>query len=450
MSKTSKRKKHNATIASLEAEQAILGSLLLSSRSWDDLEQYTIQEGDFYYAHHQILYKFLLDLRHQNKPYDFIIVTEGLKNRNKIEDIGGLSYIQDLLEITPSGFKIDLYADILKRLTKLRSLLNTSEEIIEAIHNPLGRTADEILNLAESKILEVSKYARQGDLLGPKSIQDITHNLLYTLKDQPEKRILSSSGFKELDNLIVGLVPGNLLIIAGRPSMGKTTFAMNIVEHVASHTDKPILIFSLEMSSQEIVLRMVSSLGKVDQALLRKGQLLPEQWSQILPTVNLVSQMNLYIDDKANLTPQDVRTSARRLYKENNGQLGLIVIDYLQLMTCPGYEKNRVQEVSEISRSLKSLARELNIPVIALSQLNRNVDERLDKRPMLSDLRESGALEQDADLILFIYREEVYNTNTLHKGLAEIIVGKQRNGPIGKVEVLFEGKYSRFRSLEEY
>lgn len=449
LSKASKNNnQYNESTSSLEAEQAVLGSLLLNHQYWEELEQHNIQIFDFYYPHHKSLYRFLLDLRNQNKPYDFITVSEGLKNRNKLAEIGGMNYIQDLLEITPSEAQINLYAEILKHLTKLRSLLNASQEIIEAIQKPSGRSADEILDLAESKIMKIAEVAKKGLVLGPSVIKDVTYNILYDFQDRPAKRVLVSSGFKELDELIVGLMPGNLLIIAGRPSMGKTTFAINIVEKVATKTEKPILIFSLEMSAEDIVLKMISSIGAIEQSLLRAGKIEHHQWSKILPAVELVSHMNIYIDDKSTLTPQDVRSIARKLHKEH-GQLGLIVIDYLQLMTAPGYDKNRVQEVSEISRSLKSLARELNVPIIALSQLNRNVDERFDKRPMLSDLRESGALEQDADLIMFIYREEVYNHNALHKGLAEVIVGKQRNGPTGKIEVLFEGKYSRFRGFEE-
>jgi replicative DNA helicase len=434
---------------SIDAERSVLGSIIINNDSWSKIEEYLNAE-DFYLLQHRTIFQHMKKLTQKAIPFDVIILSDSLNSEKLIDKAGGLHYLADLAKNTPTALNIIAYANIVKERSKLRILLNTAIDIANMVYSTQGRKIEEILDLAEQKILAISKNNLSSNS-GPKTLSNIIPNVI----DRLDSLMESSNGitglptgFYDLDQITAGLHPSNLIIIAGRPSMGKTAFAMNLAENVAKGAKKPVLIFSLEMPSEDIVLRMLSSLGSVEQRLLRTGQLNDNHWLKITSVINLLSKnVNISIDDSPSITPNEMRSRARRIFKEYNG-LSMIVLDYLQLMKAPEYENNRTQEVSEISRSLKSLAKELDIPVIAISQLNRSVDDRSDKRPMMSDLRESGAIEQDADVIMFVYRDEVYNKNTDHnKGISEIIIAKQRNCPIGKIKVHFEGHYCRFSTI---
>ncbi len=431
---------------SLEAERSVIGSLLLDNDSWEKVEGLLTYQ-DFFHKKHQTIFQQIQHLVHQEMPFDIVTLSDTLSQANLLDQAGGLSYLADLAQNTPTVANITAYAEIVKERSQLRHLLKTATDIADMVYKPQGQKLDTLLDAAEQKILSVTE--RQSiEETGPQSVKQIVPNVIEKIDQMMESKggvTGTPSGFSDLDHMTSGLHPASLSIIAGRPSMGKTVFGINIAEHVARDAKKPVLVFSLEMPSEDILLRMLASLGRVDLSLLRNGRLEDNHWAQITAAMEILSnQMNMHIDDTAALTPSDVRSRARRVFKDHGG-LSLIVVDYLQLMKVPGYENNRTQEVSEISRSLKSLAKELNVPVIALSQLNRGVDDRADKRPMMSDLRESGAIEQDADVIMFIYRDEVYHKDKQdNKGLGEIIIGKQRNGPIGNIKVHFEGRFCRF------
>jgi replicative DNA helicase len=431
---------------SIEAEQAVLGSLMLDNQRWDVVAE-MITDRDFYSRHHQLIFSEMHTLVSRGTPIDLITLSESLESKDLLVDVGGFAYLAELSKNTPSAINVVAYTDIIRQQAILRELISASNEIADSCYSTEGRDSTEILDLAESKIFQIAESrTTQGE--GPKNITEVLEATVAKIEElfqRPHDGVTGvSTGFLDLDKKTAGLQRSDLIIIAARPSMGKTTFAMNLCENAAMMQEKPVLIFSLEMPSEQIMMRMLASLSRVDQTRIRTGQLQDDDWARISSTMGLLlEKKNIYIDDSAGLTPMELRSRARRIYREHKG-LSMIMVDYLQLMRVPNISENRTLEIAEISRSLKALAKELQIPVVALSQLNRSLEQRADKRPVNSDLRESGSIEQDADVIMFIYRDEVYNEASEHKGIAEIILGKQRNGPIGKVRLKFQGQFSRF------
>ncbi len=429
----------------LDAEQSVLGGLLLDNSAYDKIND-LITANDFYKPSHQIIFAVMTELCRQDTPLDVVTIAEALKQRSKLEEIGGEVTLFELQKNTPSVANIVAYAKIVRERSVLRQLISTAGNIADSAFAAEGRSITDILDEAERLVFGIAQTTTRGN--GPISIaQHVTKAVdrIRFLYESGEPISGLSTGYKDLDELTSGLQPGDLIIVAGRPSMGKTAFAVNIAEHAALLSKKPILIFSMEMPGEAIAMRMISSLGRISQQNMRAGKLTDSDWPRISSALNLLSEAKLFVDDTPALSPAELRSRARRIAKQH-GQLGLVVIDYLQLMQVPNNKENRTAEISEISRSLKALAKELNVPLIAASQLNRSLESRHDRRPVMSDLRESGAIEQDADLIAFIYRDEVYNENSSHKGTAEIIIAKQRNGPIGKVRLTFMGQYSRFEN----
>ncbi len=430
---------------SIEAEQAVIGGLMLDNRAWDQVAD-RMREEDFYRYDHRLIYRVMAKLSEHNKPIDVLTVSEALREINELENVGGEVYLFELANNTPSVANIAAYADIVRERSVLRQLIATANEIATHAFNPDGRNSTELLDLAERQVFAISEQgARVGGPVNVKDFLATTMDKIDTLFHANNPITGVPTGYHDFDEMTSGLQSSDLVIVAGRPSMGKTTYAMNIAEHVAIKSKLPVLIFSMEMPGDSIVMRLLSSLCRIDQLRIRTGKLEDEDWPRISSTVSMLSEAPLFIDDTPALSPAELRARSRRLAKET-GQLGLIVVDYLQLMQVPGFAENRTAEISEISRSLKALAKELKVPVIALSQLNRSLEQRADKRPVMSDLRESGAIEQDADLIVFIYRDEVYHENSPDKGTAEIIIAKQRNGPIGKVRLTFLGQYTCFEN----
>jgi len=431
---------------SIEAEQSVLGGLMIENTAWDSIAD-VVGEADYYRQDHRLIFRSLSSLSNSGAPLDIITVSEWLEKHNELDKVGGIAYLSTLAQNTPSAANIKAYAEIVRERSILRQLIRISSEIGDSAFNTEGRSSSEVLDVAEQKVFEIS----ENNSRGRQGFQSIAHLLPKVVERIDQLHELGgditglSTGFKDLDRMTSGLQPADLVIVAGRPSMGKTSFAMNIAENVAISSDKAVAIFSMEMPSEQLVLRILSSLGRVDQSKVRSGRLDDDDWPRLTSTMNLLNEARLFIDDTPALTPTELRSRARRLKREHD--LGLIVIDYLQLMQVAGSKENRTNEISEISRSLKALAKELNVPVIALSQLNRSLEQRPNKRPVMSDLRESGAIEQDADLIMFIYRDEVYNEETPDKGMAEIIIGKQRNGPIGISRLTFIGQYTRFENF---
>lgn len=431
---------------SIEAEQSVLGSIMLDNQAWDRVVE-RLQERDFYRHDHRLIFRAMESLVRHNTPIDVLTLAEMLKNTNELEQTGGELYIFELASNTPSIANITAYADIVRERSILRQLIGATHEIANSAFHTEGRSSIEVLDEAERKVFAIAEQGSRGD--GPLDIKNLlskTVDRIDFLFNSKESITGLSTSYTDLDELTSGLQPADLVVVAGRPSMGKTTFAMNIAEHAALKSGKAILVFSMEMPGESLTMRMLSSLGRIDQHRMRTGKIEDDDWARITSAVGMLSEAPLFIDDTPALTPAELRSRARRIAKEH-GQLGLIVIDYLQLMQVHGHKENRTAEISEISRSLKALAKELQVPVIALSQLNRSLEQRSDKRPVMSDLRESGAIEQDADLIIFIYRDEVYNEDSRDKGTAEIIIAKQRNGPIGKVRLTFMGKYTRFENF---
>ncbi len=431
---------------SIDAEQSVLGGLMLDNRAWDQVAD-RLRETDFYRHEHRILFRTMGRLLEQNKPIDVLTVSDALRELHELEQVGGEVFLFELANNTPSAANIVAYADIVRERSVLRQLISAAGEIADNAFNAQGRSIVELLDSAERSVFSISEQGSRGE--GPINIKEYlakTMDRIDTLFHANTPITGLPTGYHDFDEMTSGLQGSDLVIVAGRPSMGKTTFAMNIAEHVAIKSRAPVLIFSMEMPGESIVMRMLSSLCRIDQLRIRTGKLSDEDWPRISSTVSMLSDAPLYIDDTPGLSPAEMRARARRLAKEH-GQLGMIVVDYLQLMQVPGHNENRTAEISEISRSLKGLAKELKVPVIALSQLNRGLEQRADKRPVMSDLRESGAIEQDADLIVFIYRDEVYNENSPDKGTAEILIAKQRNGPIGKVRLTFMGQYTCFENF---
>ncbi|NQY51217.1 MAG: replicative DNA helicase [Piscirickettsiaceae bacterium] len=430
---------------SIEAEHSVLGGLMLDNDSWDTVADLLV-ENDFYRRAHQLIFRAITQLFEKSIPVDVITLAEFHDKRGELDQIGELTYLGMLVRNTPSAANIVAYAFIVRERSVLRQMIQVSSEISKSAFNSGGRTSADILDLAEKQVLEISeKGANRGNKFV--HIKDITSEVSAHINSAAENDSSItglSTGFTDFDKLTLGLQPADLIIVAGRPSMGKTTFAMNLVESVAIKSKKSVAVFSMEMPANMLATRMLSSLGQIDQSLLRTGNLSDVDWARLTSAIVLLDESSLFIDDTPALTTTELRTRARRLNREHG--LSLIVIDYIQLMQGSGSNENRATELSEISRSLKSLAKELEIPVIALSQLNRSLEQRPNKRPIMSDLRESGAIEQDADLIVFIYRDEVYNEDPSVKGKAEIIIGKQRNGPIGAVNLTFQGRYTRFEN----
>ena len=431
---------------SFEAEQSVIGGLLLKNDVWNDVAERVV-EKDFYHRAHRTIFAMIEKLSSEDIAVDLVTLSESLENTQELESVGGFAYLADLLQNTPSAANINNYSDIVRERAIVRELIAVANEIAEAGYETQGRDSAELLDFAEAKVFQIAE-SRADKSGGPQPIKDILKDTVARIDElckNPRNGITGlSSGYSDLDQKTTGFQPGDLIIVAARPSMGKTTFAMNIAEHAALNAKKPTVIFSLEMPADQIMNRMLASLGRIDQGHIRTGQLDENDWASLSSTMSiLLEKGNMYIDDSAALTPTELRSRARRIARDHGG-VSLIMIDYLQLMRVPSLSENRTLEISEISRSLKALAKDLKCPVIALSQLNRGLEQRADKRPINSDLRESGAIEQDADLIMFIYRDEVYNEDSDQKGIAEIIIGKQRNGPIGKVRLTFQGKYSRF------
>ena len=430
---------------SIEAEQSLLGGLMLDHQAWEKVAD-IVSGDDFYRKDHRLIFTAIAVLADDSNPCDVVTVSEFLDNRNELESAGGLEYLATLANETPGAANARAYANIVRERATLRALINAGNEIRGSAFTTDGRTATEIVDEAERLVFEIAESGSRGKS-GFKSLKAILPEAVdrIDMLHQSDGDITGiSTGYHEFDKLTAGLQPGELVIIAGRPSMGKTTLAINIAENAAIGSKVPTAIFSMEMPSQQLAFRMISSLGRVDQTHLRTGNFPDEDWSRINTAVQLMSEAPIFIDDTPGLSPTEIRARARRLQREHG--LGLIVIDYLQLMQVHGSSENRATEISEISRNLKALAKELSVPVIALSQLNRSVEQRTDKRPVMSDLRESGAIEQDADLILFIYREEVYNQDTPRKGIADIAIAKQRNGPIGDFPLTFVGRYTKFEN----
>lgn len=431
----------------IEAEQAVLGGLMLDGNSWEQVAE-RLTEHDFYRADHRVIYRAIATLALQDKPIDVITISERLEAQAELNDAGGLAYLGEIAKNTPSAANIRAYADIVKERAVLRQLIEVGTEISDSGFEPKGRLAEELVDAAEQKVFAIAERGAKARS-GPRGIADVLTTTVERIEELYESDSAVTgmpSGFTDLDKLTAGLQKSDLIIVAGRPSMGKTTFAMNIAEYVGMMGDRPVLIFSMEMPAEQLAMRMLSSLGRIEMQRIRSGQLDDGDWPRLSSAIAMMSEKKVFIDDTGALGPSEVRARARRVVREQ-GDLGLIVLDYLQLMKVSGSSEHRAAEISEISRSLKSLARELNVPIIALSQLNRSLEQRTDRRPMMSDLRESGALEQDADLILFIYRDEVYHKDSPAKGTAEIIVAKQRNGPIGTVRLTFLGHYSRFENF---
>ncbi len=431
---------------SLEAEQSVLGGLLLDNERWDSVAEKVVAR-DFYSRPHRMIFESAAGLLESGQPLDLITLSERLELHDQLEDVGGFAYLAELAKNTPSAANITAYAEIVRERALIRDMIGVANEIADAGYDPQGRTSVDLLDMAESKVFAIAEQ-RTNENEGPQNVDTILEKTLERIEllyQSPQDGVTGvSTGFTDLNKKTAGLQGSDLIIVAARPSMGKTTFAMNLCENAAMEQEKPVLIFSLEMPAEQIMMRMLASLSRVDQTKIRTGQLDDEDWARISSTMGiLMEKKNMYIDDSSGLTPTDVRSRARRIAREHGG-LSMIMVDYLQLMRVPGLQDNRTLEIAEISRSLKALAKELNVPVVALSQLNRSLEQRADKRPVNSDLRESGAIEQDADLIMFIYRDEVYHEDSALKGIAEIIIGKQRNGPIGSVRLTFQGQFSRF------
>ncbi len=430
---------------SLEAEQSVLGGLMLNNEKWDIICE-IIDYKDFFHKSHQIIFIEMRKLLESYKPIDLITLSESLKENKKLDLIGGFIYLIELNQNIYNLANINYYAEIIKEKSIVRELINTTNEIISMSFNPQNKNSKDLLDLAESKIFNLSeKFNNKNEPQNIKKIIKKSKKKIKKLYENPSSKITGiDTGYIDLNQKTYGLQKSDLIIIAARPSMGKTTLAMNICENIAMSQNKPVLIFSLEMPSEQILIRIISSLSRVDQNKIRTGKLNNEDWSKISSTINILEKKkNIFIDDSCTLTPTEIRSRTRKIHREYKG-ISLMMIDYLQLIKSSSYLDNRNLEITDISRSLKSLAKELKIPIIALSQLNRLSEQRIDKRPINSDLRESGSIEQDADVIMFIYRDEIYNNNTDMKGIAEIIISKQRNGPTGTIHLVFNGKISRF------
>jgi replicative DNA helicase len=431
---------------SVEAEQAVLGGLMLTNDSFDTVAD-VISETDFFAQDHQLIFQTMRSLSEDSKPLDVITLSEVLQNNKDLEQVGGAAYLVELANNTPSSANIGAYAQIVLERSVIRQLITAASDIVKKGFNPLGSDSSALLAEAERKLSDIiENRPKLGGFQEVNKLLSDAINRIDELFNSDADITGLSTGFAELDEKTSGWQKSDLVIVAGRPSMGKTSFAMNMVEHAVLHQDKPVLVFSLEMPANQLMIRMLSSLGKIDQTRMRSGKLNEDDWPRLSSAASRLKGRPLYIDDTAGITPMGLKNQVRQLSREH-GEPGLIMVDYLQLMSSSIPTENRTTEITLISRELKTIAREFNCPVIALSQLSRNLEQRPNKRPINSDLRESGAIEQDADVIAFIYRDEVYNEDSEDKGVAEIILGKQRNGPIGTCKLAFLGKYTRFENL---
>ena len=436
---------------SMEAESSVLGGLLLDNNAWDRVGD-LLKDSDFYRNEHRLIFNAVARLVSDNKPADVITVFEHLQSQGKAQEVGGIMYLNQLAQYVPSATNIRRYAEIVREKAILRKLLTVSDEIATQAQNPQGKPVERILDEAEQKIFAIGEEGSRMKQ-GFQSMDKLVVNLLdrvQEMADNPMDVTGVPTGFADLDRMTSGLQAGDLVVLAARPSMGKTSFAVNIAEHVALREQLPVAIFSMEMGAAQLAVRIVGSIGRIDQGHLRTGKLADDEWARLIETVESLRNVSLHIDETPGLTPSELRANARRLARQCGGKLGLIVVDYLQLMNGSGSGSggdNRATELGEISRGLKMLAKELGCPVIALSQLNRSVEQRTDKRPMMSDLRESGAIEQDADIIMFIYRDDYYNKDSKEPNVAEVIIGKQRNGPTGTVKLYFQKNQTRFENL---
>jgi replicative DNA helicase len=432
---------------SVQAEQSVLGALMINNATWDSIAS-LVTGKDFYLKEHRDVFEAIADLEKKQSPFDVVTVSDTLDRMGKRSPIGSwFSYVYTLANDTPSAANIVAYAKVVRDYSILRQLIDAGTEISNFGFAPQNRNPQELLEEAEKKVLSIAEQVgREGGFESIKTLLANAVDKIETLFEQEGHVTGAATGFTDFDEKTSGLQPSDLIIIAGRPSMGKTTIAMNIAENIAIKSDKPVAVFSMEMPGDSLAMRMMSSLGRIDQLKVRTGKLEDDEWPRLTSAINILAETKMFIDDTPALTPTELSSRARRLAREH-GQLGLIVVDYLQLMQSPSSGDNRVQQISDISRGLKALAKELHVPVIALSQLNRNLEQRPNKRPVMSDLRESGAIEQDADLIVFVYRDEVYNEDSPDKGIAEVIIGKQRNGPLGTVRLTFLGQYTRFENF---
>ena len=430
---------------SVEAEQSVIGGLLIDNSCWDQVAD-IVAPADFYRKEHRLIFEAITHLAQDNSPADVVTVAEYLEAKHELEGVGGLSYLGSLANNTPSAANIAAYAKIVRERAVMRQLVTAVARISDTVYTPEGRSATELLDHAEQTILDISERGahRKGGFQPLKSLLTNAVDRIDMLFHSDSALTGISSGFKDLDEMTSGLQAADLIVLAGRPSMGKTSLAINMAENAAVGEQKHVAIFSMEMPGEQLAMRMLSSLGRINGHKVRTGKLDDDDWPRLMSAMTMLSEAPIYIDDTPGLSPMDLRARARRLKREHG--LDLIIIDYLQLMQSGDSSENRATEISAITRAMKNLAKELNVPVIAMSQLNRSLEQRNDKRPIMSDLRESGAIEQDADVILFIYRDEVYNEDSQDKGTAEIIIGKQRNGPTGTIRLTFLGEYTKFEN----
>ena len=435
---------------SVEAEQSVLGGLLLDNLAWDRAAD-LLSESDFYRYEHRLIYSAIASLVSGNKPADVVTVHEHLQSLGNAANCGGLVYLNALAQSVPSAANMRRYAEIVRERAVLRKLIGASDDIATQAFNPQGKPVSQILDEAESKIFQIGEEgarSRQGFIGMDKLVVELIDRVTELHENGAEEVTGVRTGFYDLDRYTAGLQKGDLIVLAARPSMGKTALALNIAEQVAVREELPVLVFSMEMGASQLAVRMVGSLGRIDQQHLRTGALKDDEWTRLTEAVDQLGKVSLFIDETPALNPAELRARARRMARQFGGTLGLIVVDYLQLMSgSSNSDENRATELGEISRGLKALAKELKCPVMALSQLNRSVESRNDKRPLMSDLRESGAIEQDADVIMFIYRDDYYNKDSKEPGIAELIIGKQRNGPVGTVKLTFLKPLTRFDNL---
>lgn len=431
---------------STEAEQSVLGGLMLDNSRYDAVAELLGPE-DFFKDSHRQIFRIMAELSTEGHPLDVVTLSESLERHGELERIGGLAYLSEMATHTPSAANITAYAKIVRDHATIRQLISAANEISRSSLNPAGLDSEALLQLAERRVAEiVEDRPKEGGFAGVNDLLKGAVERIDELFSSDAEITGLSTGLNELDGRTSGWQKGELVVLAARPSMGKTALALNFVETAILKQDNPVLVFSMEMPAQSLVVRMLSSIGRINQTKIRNGKLTEEDWPKLSAAVSKMKDRPLFIDDTPGLTPQDLKARTRRIAREH-GNPALIVIDYIQLMHTGGTSDGRTQEISEISRSLKALAKEYDCPVVALSQLNRGVEQRPNKRPMNSDLRESGAIEQDADIVLFIYRDEYYNEESPDKGIAELIIGKQRNGEVGTSRVAFVGQYTRFENL---
>ncbi|MBI5107748.1 MAG: replicative DNA helicase [Rhodocyclales bacterium] len=433
---------------SIEAEQSLIGGLLIDNAAWDRIGD-VVRETDFYRDDHRRIFRHIGKLIQHGRPADVVTVYESIEASNEVDQTGGLAYLGEIANSTPSAANIRRYAEIVRERAILRQLVTVGDEIAGNALNPAGREVKTLLDEAEQKIFQIAEAGNRNNA-GFVAIQPLLGEVVERMesllaRDSQSDITGVATGFVDLDRMTSGLQPGDMIVVAGRPAMGKTAFALNIAEYVGVEQRLPVAIFSLEMSGPQLATRFLSSVGRIDQSKLRTGRLTDDEWDRMTVALGKLHEAPIHIDETGAINSTDLRARARRLHRQF-GKLGLIVIDYLQLMSSNRDGENRATEISEISRSIKALAKELQVPIIALSQLSRKVEERNDKRPLMSDLRESGAIEQDADIILMMYREEYYKPDTQDKGTAEAIIGKHRNGPVGTVRLTFIGEYTRFEN----